>query len=69
MDTSIAASLYSADKDKEDRPGQFVTNKNQFILWFSGLRGGMTFALVENIPVFDPITKTGSNFKPELRGE
>ena len=27
----------------------------------------MTFALVENIPVYDPITKTGSHFKPELR--
>jgi len=27
----------------------------------------MSFALVENIPTFDIITKTGSKFKPELR--
>eukprot|EP00519_Triparma_laevis_P010357 CAMPEP_0182497350 /NCGR_PEP_ID=MMETSP1321-20130603/5834_1 /TAXON_ID=91990 /ORGANISM="Bolidomonas sp., Strain RCC1657" /LENGTH=708 /DNA_ID=CAMNT_0024701199 /DNA_START=50 /DNA_END=2172 /DNA_ORIENTATION=+ len=65
--SSAPSELYAADKDKEKTSAQFVSNKNQFILWFAGLRGGMTFALVENIPVYDPITKTGSHFKPELR--
>ncbi|GMH75571.1 hypothetical protein TL16_g06807 [Triparma laevis f. inornata] len=62
-----SASLYENDKDKYESTGLFVTKSTQFILWFSGLRGGMTFALVENIPVYDPITKMGSHYKPELR--
>ena len=56
-------------EDSSDKAGQyngFVSGKNMFIMWFAGLRGGISFALVENIPRFDIITQTGSRFKPEL---
>ncbi len=55
-----------SSKDNEESP-QFISQKIQFILWFAGLRGGMSFALVENVPLYDLITRTGSRYKPELR--
>ena len=39
----------------------------QTVLIFAGLRGAMSFALVETIPMFDESTKQGSRFKPELK--
>lgn len=44
-----------------------VDRKMQYVLLFAGLRGAMSFALVENIPLFDTVTGTGSRFKPELK--
>mmetsp|Transcript_10666 Transcript_10666/g.21209 ORF Transcript_10666/g.21209 Transcript_10666/m.21209 type:complete len:688 (-) Transcript_10666:28-2091(-) len=64
---SDRSSLYDADKPDINGPSVLVTNKNQFILWFAGLRGAMSFALVENIPLYDIITHEGTKFKPELR--
>lgn len=44
-----------------------VDHRLQIVLWFSGLRGAMSFALVENIPLFDAATGHGSKFKSELK--
>jgi len=39
----------------------------QIVLIFAGLRGAMSFALVETIPLFDHATGRGSRIKPELK--
>ena len=39
----------------------------QVVLIFAGLRGAMSFALVEHIPMFDTTTGQGSRLKPELK--
>ncbi|KAL7510891.1 hypothetical protein ACHAXN_007796 [Cyclotella atomus] len=44
-----------------------VDHKMQIVLIFAGLRGAMSFALVEHIPLFDTITGQGSRLKPELK--
>ena len=41
--------------------------KMQIVLIFAGLRGAMSFALVEMIPSYDPVTGKGSRLKPELK--
>jgi len=58
--------------DDDDAGGgstQFVAinGRTQFVLWFSGLRGAMSFAMVENIPMYDVVSGKGSRFKPELK--
>jgi NhaP-type Na+/H+ or K+/H+ antiporter len=47
---------------------KFISTTTMFVLWFGGLRGAMSFALVENIHDYDPILRTGSEFNPELKG-
>jgi hypothetical protein len=45
----------------------YLDKKTQLILLLAGVRGAVSFALVENIPVWDTVTKTGSKFKAELK--
>ena len=45
----------------------YLDRKTQVILLLSGIRGAVSFALVENIPVWDAVAKTGSQYKPELK--
>ena len=45
----------------------FIGHKMQFVLCFAGLRGAMSFALVESIPLYDSVSGEGSPFKPELK--
>ena len=44
-----------------------IDGRMQLVLIFAGLRGAMSFALVETVPMFDTQTHQGSRFKPELK--
>jgi len=47
--------------------GVNIDKRMQLVLIFAGLRGAMSFALVEHIPMFDTTTGQGSRYKPELK--
>jgi NhaP-type Na+/H+ or K+/H+ antiporter len=67
---SIACSM-SSDKKSTGKPdgsvGVFIDRKMQIALWFAGLRGAMSFALVEHIPLYDEYSGRGTRLKPELK--
>jgi len=39
----------------------------QLVLVLAGLRGAISLALVENVPLYNAVTGNGSEFKPELK--
>lgn len=47
--------------------GVIIDGKMQLVLWFAGLRGAMSFALVEHIPQYDGVTGEGTRLKSELK--
>eukprot|EP00532_Pseudo-nitzschia_australis_P019519 CAMPEP_0168298782 /NCGR_PEP_ID=MMETSP0142_2-20121227/23875_1 /TAXON_ID=44445 /ORGANISM="Pseudo-nitzschia australis, Strain 10249 10 AB" /LENGTH=719 /DNA_ID=CAMNT_0008248253 /DNA_START=225 /DNA_END=2384 /DNA_ORIENTATION=+ len=57
--------------DDDDSVGShtrtYLNRQTQLILLLAGVRGAVSFALVENIPVWDNVSKTGSQFKAELK--
>lgn len=44
-----------------------IDSRMQVVLIFAGLRGAMSFALVETVPMYDQSTGEGSRYKPELK--
>lgn len=59
--------ISSAASTTQSAPGVIIDAKMQMVLWVAGLRGAMSFALVENIPLYDTVTGEGSKVKPELK--
>ena len=53
-------SIYSDSKKYLDR-------RTQLILFSAGVRGAVSYALVQNIPVYNSVTMHGSHFKGELK--
>jgi NhaP-type Na+/H+ or K+/H+ antiporter len=45
----------------------YLDKRTQLILLLAGVRGAVSFSLVENLPVWDTVTKTGSKYKSELK--
>jgi hypothetical protein len=47
--------------------GAIIDKKMQPVLWFAGLRGAMSFALVEYIRLHESVSGEGTRVKPKLR--
>lgn len=41
--------------------------KIQLVLILAGLRGAVSLALVESVPIYNAVSNTGSNYKPEMK--
>jgi len=55
------------DHDTRQIPTGYIDRNMQVILLYSGVRGAVSLALVENIPIHNDATKHGSEFKPALK--
>jgi len=68
---SIRQQPISLEEDDEDSIGltlrHYLDRRTQTFLLLAGVRGAVSFALVENIPVYDAVRKTGSHYKAELK--
>jgi NhaP-type Na+/H+ or K+/H+ antiporter len=64
---SCRATNNEDDESVRSDTRNYLDKRTQLILLLAGVRGAVSFALVENIPVWDAVTKTGSKFKPELK--
>ena len=63
--TPGSGSTSNVNTGKEN--GVVIDGRMQIVLIFSGLRGAMSFALVETVPMYDASTGEGSRYKPELK--
>ncbi|KAL7558534.1 hypothetical protein ACA910_008126 [Epithemia clementina (nom. ined.)] len=61
-DTVMARHAYESANYKH-----YLGARTQFILFTAGIRGAVSYALVQNIPVYDAVTRQGSVYKGELR--
>ena len=52
---------------KDKKPTPVIDSRTQLVLIFAGLRGAMSFAMVETIPLYDAVSGKGSGVKPELK--
>jgi len=53
--------------DDIDGENYYIDRNMQLVLLYSGVRGAVSLALAENIPLYDAVTKNGSKFKPALK--
>jgi len=53
--------------EDSQQPRLYIDRHMQLVLLFSGMRGAVSLALAENIPLYDAVTKHGSQFKPALK--
>ena len=51
------------EKMHADDEKKYLDPQTQMILFAAGVRGAVSYALVQNIPVFDSVTKVGSHCK------
>lgn len=66
--TMVRQRLDSEDEESINSTARvYLDWRTQQILMLAGVRGAVSFALVENIPLYDTVRKTGSAFKPELK--
>jgi len=54
-------------RESENKDVSIIDGRMQLVLIFAGLRGAMSFALVETVPMYDESTGQGSRLKPELK--
>lgn len=63
-----ASDSQSLDDSADDSQALvYIDRRTQQIMILAGVRGAVSFALVENIPVYDAVRKTGSHVKAELK--
>lgn len=58
---------YENDQNVSRTAVQLQSKNTQLVLMWAGLRGAVSLALVENIPLFNNVTKEGCEFKPVLK--
>ncbi len=67
-----AGKLWNSDSSmplpiEAQRPRLYIDRNMQLVMLYAGMRGAVSLALAENIPLFDVVNKTGSQFKPQLK--
>jgi NhaP-type Na+/H+ or K+/H+ antiporter len=65
--TAVSATSIRLNDPAPIIPPSYLTPKTQLILILAGVRGAVSYALVQNVPVYDAVTQHGSHFKGELR--
>lgn len=58
---------YSSANYYMDEVKSYLDPRTQVILFAAGVRGAVSYALVQNIPVYDSVTKYGSHYKGQLK--
>jgi NhaP-type Na+/H+ or K+/H+ antiporter len=59
--------LFNNGNSNNDNDNIYIDRNMQLVLLYSGVRGAVSLALAENIPLYDAVTKNGSEFKPALK--
>jgi NhaP-type Na+/H+ or K+/H+ antiporter len=59
--------LLNDDDSQSTEARTYLDIRTQIVLFSAGVRGAVSYALVQNIPVYDAVTKKGSHFKGDLK--